>query len=230
MGGLELKKARRAAGWTQAALAGRLQVTQAYVSFLERGKRPLPAALAHRLARMLRLPPTSLPWPDGGESHKPTTNAWVEESLAGLGYPGYAHRRPGRVRNPAEVLLRALGVDDLDPRLLEGLPWLLLRFGAGDAKQLIERARLLNLQNRLGFVAALAAQLARKLGEYGNRREELEALLAALEPFRLAREDAFGRAPRSERMRRWVRANRSAAAAHWNVLSDLTPEHLSYGS
>jgi transcriptional regulator with XRE-family HTH domain len=228
--GVELKEARRVAGWTQAALAGRLQVTQAYVSFLERGKRPVPMALARRLARLLRLSPTSLPLPDRGEFSKPTTNTWVEASLARLGYPGYAHRRrPGGVRNPSEVLLRALNIDDLDPRLLEALPWLLLRFGAGDYKHLVERARFLNLQNRLGFTAALAEQLAKRQEAHNNRAGELRVLLASLEPFRLAREDTLGPPPRTQRMRKWLRAHRSATSAHWNILSDLVPEHLSYG-
>ena len=226
---MELKEARRVAGWTQAALAGRLKVTQAYVSFLEGGKRPVPGALARRLARLLRLSPSSLPLPDGGEFSKPTTNIWVEGSLARLGYSGYAHRRrAGGVRNPSEVLLRALSVDDLDPRLLEALPWLLLRFGAGDRTRLVERARFLNLQNRLGFMTALAEELAKGEESYGERAGELRQLLASLEPFRLAREDSFGRPPRTERMRNWVRAHRSAMAAHWNILSDLVPEHFSY--
>jgi transcriptional regulator with XRE-family HTH domain len=228
---MELKEARRDAGWTQAALAARLQVTQAYVSFLERGKRPVPVTLAHRLARLLRLSPSSLPLPDAGEFSKPPTNAWVEGSLARLGYPGYAHRRrPGGVRNPSEVLLRALKLDDLDPRLLEALPWLLLRFGVGDCKHLVERARHLNVQNRLGFIAALAEQLAESGGAFGDRAGEIRQLLASLEPFRLAVEDAWGRPPRTERMRKWLRAHRSATATHWNILSDLVQEHLSYGS
>jgi transcriptional regulator with XRE-family HTH domain len=229
--GVELKEARRVVGWTQATLAGRLQVTQAYVSFLERDKRAVPVTLARRLARLLRLSPTSLPLPDGREFSKPTTNTWVEGSLARLGYSGYAHRRrPGGIRNPSEVLLRALSVDDLDPRLLEALPWLLLRFGAGDYNHLVERARFLNLQNRLGFIAALAEQIAKRQGTRADRAAELRELLASLEPFRLAREDTLGRPPRTDRMRRWLRMHRSATAAHWNILSDLVPEHLPYGA
>lgn len=231
MKGAELRQARRAAGWTQTALATRLQVTQAYVSFLEHGKRPVPVSLAHRVARHLRLPPTSLPLAERGAFSKPMTNAWVEDGLARLGYPGYAHRRrSSKVRNPSEVLLRALSIDDLDPRLLEALPWLLLRFGVGDATHLVERARFLNVQNRLGFTAALAAQVADKKGNYGERAAELRSLLALLEPYRLAREDALGSPGASSRIQTWVRANRSSAAKHWNMLSDLAPEHLPYGS
>jgi hypothetical protein len=114
--------------------------------------------------------------------------------------------------------------------LLEALPWLLLRFGAGEYTHLVERARFLDLQNRLGFTAALAEQLAGRQGVHGDRAGELRELLASLEPFRLAREDTLGRPPRSERLRRWLRANRSATAAHWNILSDQVAEHLPYGS
>jgi transcriptional regulator with XRE-family HTH domain len=88
----ELKEARRLAGWTQARLAKRLEVTQAYVSFLEKGRRRMPVALARQVARLLDLPPTSLPLPDIEEVSRPTTNEWVEQSLARLGHPGYAHR------------------------------------------------------------------------------------------------------------------------------------------
>src|SRR5204862_2965596 len=44
-----------------------------------------------------------------------------------LGYPGFTHLRPRRwaLKNPAEVLLAALAQDDLEPRLVEALPWLL---------------------------------------------------------------------------------------------------------
>ena len=230
MTGTELEEARRVAGWTQARLAVRLKVTQAYVSFLEQGRRRVPAPLARRLARLLRLPATSLPLPDLEEMSKPTTNEWVEQSLARLGHPGYSHRkRLGNERNPMEVLLRALSLDDLDPRLAEALPWLLLRFGVGDRTHVVERARFLNLQNRLGFTAALAQQVAETKGSQAHHVEELRRLQESLEPCRLARADTLGQSRMSKRMRNWVRSKRSRAAAHWNILTDLVAEHLSYG-
>jgi hypothetical protein len=45
---------------------------------------------------------------------------------------------------------------------------------------------------------------------------------------RPAREDHFYRAPRNERERQWLLENRPEAARHWNLLSDLRPEHLQY--
>jgi len=226
----ELKEARRQAGWTQARLAERLGVTQAYVSLLEKGRRQVPVALARHVARLLSLPPTSLPFPGLEEVSKPTTNEWVEQSLARLGYPGYAHRRrPGAGRNPIEVLLRALNLDDLEPRLAEALPWLLLAFGVADPSSLVDRARSLNVQNRLGFVAALAQDVAEKGGARAHRVDELRRLQESLEPCRLAREDTLGQSRISERMRNWIRGKRSQSATHWNILTDLKAEHLFYG-
>ncbi len=230
MTGTELRKARRTARWTQARLASRLAVTQAYVSLLETGGRRLPEPLARRLVRVMSLPPTAIPWPDLAQVGSSTTAGWVEKQLTRLGYPGYAHRdRLGTVHNPMAVLLRALSLDDLDPRLAEALPWLLLRFGVDDPTLLAERARFLGLQNRLGFIAALAKEIAEKSAAHAPRAAEFGRLLESLEPCRLAREDTLGQTRMSDRMRGWVRSRRSDAAAHWNIVTDLVAEHLSYG-
>jgi len=98
-----------------------------------------------------------------------------------------------------------------------------------DPASLVDRARSLNLQNRLGFVAALAHDVAGKAGAYEHRVNELRRLQESLEPCRLAREDTLGESQMSERMRDWVRGKRSGAATHWNILTDLVAEHLSYG-
>ena len=129
MTGTSLQQHRRGAGWTQARLADRLGVTQAYLSLMERGRRRVPDRLAQAATRLLRLPATTLPLPAYAAFDTAVAESWVEQSLSRLGYPGFAHRRhPGVTRNPVEVLLRALAFDDLDPRLAEALPWLLLRF------------------------------------------------------------------------------------------------------
>jgi hypothetical protein len=153
----------------------------------------------------------------------------LEQGLARLGYPGLAWRRkPGALRNPLELLLNALSVDDLDARLTEALPWLLLKFTGYDTQDLVARAKQLDAQNRLGFTAALARQVAERNPEYGNRRDDLLHLEQQLERSRLAREDTYGRKEKSDRMRAWLRANRSPEAEHWNLLTDLKPEHLPY--
>src|ERR1700675_1132159 len=62
--------------------------------------------------------------------------------------------------NPAEVLLGALAQDDLEPRLVEALPWLVLRYSTLDWSWVVREAKVRDLQNRLGFVVGLARQLA----------------------------------------------------------------------
>lgn len=122
----------------------------------------------------------------------------------------------------------ALAADELDPRLAEGLPWLLLKFEGFDTEDLVKRAKNMDLQNRLGFTVSLARQVAERNPVFQSRRNELEKLEQALEPSRLAREDTYGRREMSARMRAWLNSNRSPEAEHWNLLSDLKPEHLPY--
>lgn len=153
----------------------------------------------------------------------------VARSLAALGYPGFAYLGQSRTLvNPAEVLLRTLAVERVDPRLLEALPWLLLCFGDVDCERIVMLARGYNIQNRLGFVVALAKEVAESNPAYSGRLSELNELLSALERFRLAREDDLGTQFKSERLRKWIRENRSESAVHWNLLTDLGPRHLAY--
>ena len=130
--------------------------------------------------------------------------------------------------NPTAVLLKTLAAKRVDARLVEAMPWLLLRFGDFDRQQTTKLAYSHGLQNRLGFVVALAKSVAERHAEYAHRLPELNGLLSSLEPLRLAREDDLGQQFTSERLREWIRENRSEAAAHWNVLTDLGTEHLSY--
>jgi len=222
----QLKAARLAAGLTQAQLARRLRTSQAHVSLLERGLRNPSTSLGQGLAKVLKLPPTARPLRVGkhGLDGDPDRAA---KALATLGYPGFAYLGRSRTPlNPAEVLLRTLGADRVDVRLLEALPWLLLHFEDFDHAQTVRLAHRHSLQNRLGFVVALARSVAQRNPKLARRLPELNELLALLEPLRLAREDDLGQPPRSERFREWVRENRSEAAAHWNLLTDLGTRHL----
>ena len=229
MTGAELKQARLQAQWTQVRLAGRLQVTQAYLSLMEGGKRRVPDRVKRRAVALFRLPPTRLPLSVPRALDRTATDGDLEQGLARLGYPGLAYRKkPGRSRNPGELLLMALAVDDLDARLAEALPWLLLKFDGYDTEDLVARAKGGDLQNRLGFSVSLARRVAESNPMYRHRRDELEQLERALERSRLAREDTFGRKETSDRMRVWLRENRSPDAEHWNLMSDLRPEHLPY--
>lgn len=229
MVGVDLRAARGKAGWTQANLAKRLGVTQAYLSLMESGKRRVPPRLARRLTRLLDLPPTMLPVTTTSASRDRPTNDWFEAQLARLSYPGYAYRkRPGPMRHPAEVLLAGLAFDDLEPRLIEALPWLLLHHEGLDVGRLVAEAKARDLQNRLGFTVALARQVAERKKEFERRLPELRRFEEALEPSRLAREETFGQGHAHERLREWLRRERSDAARHWNLLTDLKVEHLPY--
>ena len=115
-----------------------------------------------------------------------------------------------------------------EPRLAEALPWLLLRFEGHDAEALAIWAKTRDLQNRLGFTVSLARQVAEHNPSYRNRLDQLRQLEELLEPSRLAREDTYGRREASKRMQKWLRANRSPEARHWNLLTDLKVEHLPY--
>lgn len=229
MTGETLRRARQRAGWTQVRVARALGVTQTYLSLMERGKRRVTEHLARRLVHLLRLPATALPLPGPDALDWMATNAKVEAGLARLGYPGFAYRRkPGGAKNPAALLLEALALDDLDARLAEALPWLLLGFEELDHQTLVAHAKAKDLQNRLGFAVALAREVAERNPLYRHRTNELRQLEEALKPSLLAREDTFGRRETSERMRSWVRENRSDVAKQWNVLTDLKTEHLPY--
>ncbi len=229
MTGEYLKQCRCQSEWTQARLAVRLGVTQAYVSFMESGERPVPDRVARAVTRLMQLPATALPLPAQSVLNKPVNERWVAEALARAGYPGFAYmKKPGVQRNPVELLLRALALDDLDPRLAEALSWLLLQFDEFDLTTLVDEAKLRGLQNRLGFTVSLALQVADHNSAYHHRAKQLLQLEKMVEPFRLAREDTYGRREASERMRKWLRENRSQEAIHWNLLTDLKMEHLPY--
>ncbi len=229
MKGALLKAVREKAEWTQVKLAKRLGVTQAYVSLMETGKRRVPLRYAHRLMRLLDLSPTMLPVKTTSVLNEPPTNEWFETQLARLSYPGFAYRkRPGAMRHPAEVLLAGLAFDELEPRLAEALPWLLLHFEGLDLERLADLAKAKNLQNRLGFMVALARQVAERKQEFERRLPELRHFEGVLEPSRLAREETFGQGHARERLREWLKRERSEAARHWNLLTDLKAEQLPY--
>jgi len=182
-----------------------------------------------RAASLFNLPPTSLPLSASSPLDQAASNVKVEQGLARLGYPGLTYRRKrGTRQHPGELLLMALSLDDLDPRLAEALPWLLLRFAGFDFEELVERAKRHDLQNRLGFTVALARLVAERNAAFQQRLSELLRLEQVLERSRLVREDFYGRQGASDRMRAWLRENRSPAAEHWNLLTDLKPEHLPY--
>jgi hypothetical protein len=167
-----------------------------------------------------------LPEPDLGT---PRGSDALRTELAGLGYAGFAHLRARARRNPAEVLLKALNEPDLDARVAEGLPWLVLRYAEMDWDWLVRNAKLSDRQNRLGFTTTLAFQLASKAGE-PHRSRKLKEYAEVLDRSRLVREDTFCHDSLTEAERKWLRANRSTEAAHWNLLTDMKAENLPHAA
>ncbi len=229
MRGSDLRKARLNADWTQKRLASHLGVTQAYLSLMEKKKRRVTDRVARRVASLFQLSPTLMPASIEAGSHMPVTEDKIEQGLARLGYPGFAYRKkPGKLQNPGELLLMALSLDDLDPRLAEALPWLLVNFEGLDFLDLIQRAKVKDLQNRLGFTVSLAAKVAERNAVFKRNYLELHKAKETLERSRLVREDTYGRKETSERMKAWLHENRSPEAEHWNLLTDLRVEQLPY--
>jgi len=223
---LEFKSARLAKGWTQAEAAAHLGVTQAYLNFLENGKRRLTPELVRRATSVYGLSPKVLPVADSFVPTE-TDDQRLTELLGKLGYPGFAYLRTRAPRkHPFEILLTALAQKHLDARVAEALPWVALNYAQSNS-WLVENARKFNLQNRLGFVVSLARQVAEMRHE-GARATELRQLENLLDESRLAKEDCFYRPPRTQSERDWLRKNRTADAVHWNLLTDMRPEHLQY--
>jgi transcriptional regulator with XRE-family HTH domain len=229
MTGADLRSGREQKGWTQKEASLRLGVSQPYLSLLEKGDRSVPRALARTAAHMYGLSPSALPVERPWERLTSPDEDTLAHELAALGYPGFAYLKRRHKRNPAEVLVSALNTPNLESRLTEALPWIVLQYPDLDWHWLARTAKLHDLQNRLGFVTSVARRLARTRGET-ERAAFLEQQEALLEPSRLAREDTLCHESLSQAERRWLRNNRPREARHWNLLTDLAPEHLSHAA
>jgi len=228
MTGQQLQAARKQKGWKQERAALKLGVSQAYLSLLERDARRVPEKLAVKAVRVYGLSQALLPVETTWDQPPLADDDRLASELAALGYPGLSHLKSQRYKkNPAQLLLLALSKDDLDSRLVEALPWIVLKFPDLDWRWLSNAARVNDLQNRLGFVTGVARRLAERRGE-----SEKAALLAreesALERSRLMREDTLCHSSLTQTERRWLRKNRPREAKHWRLLTDLTPEQLDY--
>jgi len=221
------KSGRREAGLTQIAAARSLHITQPYLSQLETGLRVPSSRLVRKATRLFRLPPTALPL--RGPLTPPSSGLNdLQKELAALGYPGFEHVRAGRPSNPAEVVLSALAKSDLDTRLVEALPWVVGTYTELQWAWLRDRAKLQNLQNRLGYVVHLAKEWAADFPKNRGAVKVLSTWEDQLEAARLASEGTLCRDSMPERERVWLRTNRPGAAAHWNLLTSLTARQLPY--
>jgi transcriptional regulator with XRE-family HTH domain len=217
-----LKNARRSAKLTQQQTAALLGVTQAYLSMLERGDRPVSDAVAARAAVHLPVAPATLPFTGERPEH-------FEDALGALGYPGFAYLQGGKRMNPAELLLLALDTEDLPARAVEGLPWLPLAFPDLNWEWLLREAKLRNRQNRLGYILELSVQAADNL-QKSAVASTLAGVLADLNVSRLAMEDTLCDASMTRVERQWQRSHRPQMAVRWNLLTHLRLDHLNHVS
>jgi transcriptional regulator with XRE-family HTH domain len=223
----ELRMARLGKGLDQKQAAAKLGISQPYLSQLETGSREVPEHVARRALQIYDMPATGIPVNEQMKRLRPVDGDALARLLAALGYPGFAYLKPARLKNPAEVLLRALAARNLDGRLAEALPWLPLAYPDLDWRWLADEARRHELQNRLGYVTNVARRVAEMRGER-DKAAKLRAEEERLESARLYREDTLCQESMAEAERRWLRENRPPEAVHWRVFSDLQPEHLSY--
>lgn len=161
-------------------------MSQAYVSQVEAGARPISRKLAARLARLPDLPPGIVP---PGHADLDAADADFAADLTALGYPGFADRAAAPMldfeagdtntksaretrrastlaptplpRNPAAVIVAILSRRQVAPSVMAAIPWVLVTHADLDAPWLVDQARRRNLQNRLGFLTDLALDVAR---------------------------------------------------------------------
>lgn len=229
MTGVDLRTRRKQLGLTQKEASERMGVSQPYLALLEMGKRRLSVKLLRKAMRLYGLSPAVLP--PSSNPVRPVGADQLARQLAALGYPGFAYMKSGWRKNPGEVLMAALAQPDLESRVTEALPWLVLKYPGLDKDWLVAQARLRNLTNRLGFVVDLAKSVAeRQDGADSARVHSVAQLKDALRAGRLADEDTLCQQSLSARERDWLRENRSDEAKFWHLLTKWTPEHLQYAA
>lgn len=229
MTGNDLKTARERKGWTQEKTASRLGISQPYLSLLEKDFRRVPDKLARKAVTALRLSAATLPVQAGWKAVKTKSEDVLAGDLAALGYPGFSHVKASRKSNPGEVLLSALSVRNLNSRIAEALPWVLLTYSDLDWQSLIKEAKIRDLQNKLGFLISIARKVAENRGD-GETADLLRSKETMLERSRLMLEDTLCNDSLTRAEREWLKTSRSKEAKYWNILTDLNPEHLSYAA
>jgi len=227
MTGEHLQQARRQSKRTQVQAARDLGVSQTYLSLLEKGQRKLTQELERRAVTSFGLQPSEFPVDRDLSKVRPATDERLAADLSALGYPGFSHLKAARAKDPAEVLLSALSADNRDARLVEALPWVVLNYPEMDWNALVAAAKLNDLQNRLGFVTNVARRVAERNGDK-NAASKLRDKESRLEHSRLFREETLCNESMTKAERNWLKNNRPEAARYWRLLTNLSPEHLSY--
>jgi transcriptional regulator with XRE-family HTH domain len=225
----EFKAGRAQAGLTQIQAARRLRLSQPYLSQLESNERPVTPELATLATKVYGLSPTGLPIRESVTFGENSDATRLARQLSGLGYPGFAHLRREQV-NPAALVFDAIVQRDLEVRLTEALPWVLGTYPDLNWSWLMDQARLRDVQNRLGFLVGMATELGAARGNFSSALATLSTVGQKLEHSRLVREDTLCRESMPLAERRWLDSNRSPLARHWNLLTGLTLDQLSYAT
>jgi len=222
MTGHALRQARTNGGMTQVEAAARFGVSQTLLSLMEKGERSVTPAVAELAVKHLQATPEELPL----SFNIRHCDDQLAADLGALGYPGYGYLQ-SQMRNPAEVLFDALDRPDLDARLVEALPWLPLQYPNMDWSRLTVEAKVRNRQNRLGFVVALAARVAKKQAKHAVAKR-LTKVVNELEEARLAKTDTLCQDSWPPSRRKFAHKQRSALAAHWKLDTRLTEDNLAH--
>jgi len=208
---------------SQVEVAAQLGVSQPLLSLMEKGERSVAKEVAEKAVVVLHAAPEQL-LPVCSETRH--DDSQLAADLGALGYPGYSYLQ-STLRNPAEVLLDALDRPDLDARLVEALPWLPLRYPNMNWNWLTTKAKVRNRQNRLGFVVALSARLARQQTKR-DVAKQLGQVVKTLKEGRLAKTDTLCQESWPPSQRKFARENRSRLATYWKLDTRLTEENLAY--
>jgi hypothetical protein len=154
----------------------------------------------------------------------------IADALGLLGHPGFftlftsIDDRPSP--DPAVVLVAALSCEDLDPRIVEALPWLVLRFSHLDWDWTVREVCSRKTQNRLGFVVSLALQLGASSDVGQERLVRLSSVEEELFSCRIEREDTLCARTINSTRKEWLRETRSEEAKQWGLLTDLRAADL----
>ena len=149
------------------------------------------------------------------------------KALGALGYEPFGYLTSGRRLNPAEVLVAVLRTDDVDARVVEALPWLLVRYSDLNWEWVVRSVKQDDGQNRLGFVLSLGKGLAESLSD-SKAAMSLGEWEQRLEKSRLQEDDTFSRQTLTNVEVKWLRAHRSPEAKRWNLLSTLSVATLQH--
>lgn len=156
----------------------------------------------------------------------------LRDALGALGYPGFMNLFTEMEReflqDPGIVLMAALACEKLEERVVEALPWLVLRFESLDWEWLVTEAKRRGVQNRLGFVVGLALKVAAE-GRVTSmeRLTQLSVIEEKLFECRVEKEDVKWPAVAAAQ-RPALKERRSSEARQWGLLSDLRVDDLVY--